>query len=135
MIKLYSPMDIQNVAPRVAAMLGEVAEKVGYTTDKILSDLYAMKSQLWVVDDFQGVIVTSILHRPLEKVLFVDWLVGKDGKADWLSEWEAEQESFARGRGCTAVEFRGRRGWKKHQREFDDYKPVMTVYRKDYVSR
>lgn len=129
MITLVHPSNVRAMLQPVTALLESVANRRGYTVEKILEPVLEMNAELWVVGQFDGVVVTQIIQRPLERILWVDWLAGENAK-DWLPEWEEVQRNFAQKAGCTAVEFSGRLGWKKYQ-DVADFKPIATLYRQE----
>jgi hypothetical protein len=118
---------IDLVWPRVARLFQRIDKaQVAY----LYGEMKAGKIQLWVVNDFEGVVGTSIEHRQYERVLFVDFLAGQNLRT-WLDDWITVMETFARSHMCDAVEFRGRRGWRIFERRHQDYKPKFTIYRKE----
>lgn len=110
-------------------LISKVANKGGFSSDSILTDVQMGQAQLWNVEDL-AVIVTRITQRPMEKVLWVEWLSG-ERMSEWLDKWEEVQNAFATANGCTAVEFQGRKGWHKLNKSYEDYKPLATIFRKE----
>lgn len=126
------PQLVVRVWPKVEPLLRRVVKpETGYSLDSILTALQLGAMQLWVVNDFQAAILTSVEQRPLHSVLFVPFLVG-DNMDEWLDDWIAVQEEYARHNNCVAVEFQGRRGWNKVHEQHRDYKPIRTVFRKEF---
>lgn len=122
---------VMRVWDKVTPILSRVVKpQTGYRLDDVLTRLQLAQWQLWVIGDFQAIAVTEIQVRPLHKVLWVQFIAG-DRVDDWLEDWEAVLEAFAKANDCLAVEFNGRRGWHKFQHKFKDYKPVMTTYRRE----
>lgn len=113
----------------VEPLLSKVANKGGFTSDSILTDVQMGQAQLWNVKDL-AVIVTRITQRPLERVLWVEWLAG-ERMDEWLEDWEKVQNDFAKSNGCTAVEFQGRKGWHKFNKAYEDYRPLATIFRRE----
>lgn len=107
-----------------------VKEHTGYTPEHVLTELQLNKMQAWVVNDFQAVIITSVLQKPLHKVLFVPFLAG-DNMDDWLGDMGDFLEELAIQRGCKAIEFEGRKGWGKINKHYPEYKPLRVTYRRE----
>jgi len=108
-----------------------VQPSTGYTTDAVLDELKTGHMQLWVVNDFQGVVVTQIKVLPLHRVLWVMFLAGDDMDS-WLADWITVQEAYARHNNCAAVEFSGRHGWiKVAAKKHPAYKPTWTIFRRE----
>ncbi len=127
MIELVkNPFDIWGWAE---PLLAKVIAKGGYTSDAILTDIQMGLAQLWNVND-QAVLVTRIDQRRRERVFWVEWLAGEK-MSDWLADWEKVQNKFAKENGCSAVEFRGRKGWERINKAWEDYVPQATIYRKE----
>lgn len=122
---------VMRVWDRLEGLLRRVVKaETGETPESVLTDIQLQRKQLWVINDFQGVVVTAILERPAHRVLFVPYLVG-DHMDDWLAEWVAVQEDYARAHDCKAIEFNGRRGWNKIGEKFPEYKPRQTIFRRE----
>ena len=117
----------QRVAPILKRALGPES---GYTLESVLTELQLAQMQLWVVGDFQGVVVTQIKVLPTQKVLWVMFLAGEH-MDDWLADWIQVQEEYARFNGCAAVEFSGRKGWNKIAQKHKGYKPMWTIFRRE----
>lgn len=116
---------------RIEPMLKRVVKPdTGHTLDSVRYALLTASMQLWVVDDFLGIVLTSIEERPSERVLFVPFMVG-DNMQSWLDEWIAVQESYGRENGCNALEFHGRKGWNKVREHHQGYKPIRTIFRRE----
>lgn len=111
-------------------MLERATRRTGFSTDSIAADLWARNSLLWVINDFEAVVVTKLVIRDKERVLWIDWIAGKN-MTDWIEDWEAVQNQHAIDVGCTAVEFQGRKGWEKHNKVHTAYKPILTIYRRE----
>lgn len=116
---------------KVAPILKTVIKpETGMNLDCVYRELLTGNAQLWVVNDFEGVVVSHILYRPLDKVLRATWLAGSNMNA-WLRDCEQMLEEFARHHECTAMIMQGRKGFRAYEKEFRDYKPAQTVYYKD----
>ena len=101
------------------------------TLESIILDLYRGETQLWVVNDFQAVIITRIIARPKYPVLSIDWLAG-EGFKDWIDDWLAIQTAFAKARDCAIVEFvTARRCEKAVARFCESFRPQYVIYRQD----
>jgi hypothetical protein len=107
-----------------------VTPQTGYTTEHVLAQLQLANWQLWVIGDFQGVVVTHIERRPLFSVLWVRFLAGSNVD-EWLDDLAAVTEAFARHHGCRRIEFAGRHGWRKFRGRFRDYEPIYQTYSKE----
>lgn len=125
------PEHIMTVWERIEPMLERVVKPdTGHTLDSVRCALLMGDMQLWVIDDFVGVVLTSIENRPSERILFVPFMVG-DNMKYWLDDWIEMQEAFGRDKGCTALEFHGRKGWNKVREHHPGYKPIRTVFRRE----
>jgi hypothetical protein len=123
---------IMVVWDKVEPLLARVVKpETGHTLDSVRADLFMSKSQLWVVGDFQGVIITTIEERPAHRVLFTTFLAG-DHMDDWLSDWIDIQDQYAQHNGCVAVEFAGRKGWNKIGEKRPEWKPIRTIFRREF---
>ena len=99
----------------------------GFTLEVVYRALEIGQFQLWVVDDFEGVVVTQIMFRPTDKILHATWLAGANMKR-WLRRVEQELETWARFHDCSQLVLQGRKGFRAYEKEFSDYKPAATVY-------
>lgn len=123
--------DLPDMLDPLKKMLERTAKRGGFTAEAILHDVYRGKTILWLVGDYEGVVIGKIIRRPLEDVLWIDWLVG-DNFPEWIDGWFGVQNKFAALVGCKAVEFSGRIGWKKYEGLRNHrFKPVATVYRQE----
>lgn len=124
--------DVMAVWDKVEPILQRVVRPdTGHTLDSVRIALLMGHMQLWVIGDFQGVVVTQIENRPSENVLFVQFMAGDDMKV-WLDDWIEVMEQFARYNNCTVVEFSGRKGWCKiAERQGEHYKPIRTTFRRE----
>lgn len=116
---------------RVEGLLKRVVRpETGETPESVLTDIQMRRKQLWIINEFQGLVVTAVIDRPAQRVLFVPYLVG-DHMSDWLDDWVVTQEEYARSLDCAAIEFNGRRGWNKIGEKFPEYKPRQTIFRRE----
>jgi hypothetical protein len=123
---------VMNVWPGVEPLLRRVVTPdTGQTLQSVLTSLLMAKMQLWVIGNFQGVVITEIQDRPAERVLFTLYLAGEDMKA-WLDDWCDLQDEYARHNGCAAVEFNGRKGWNKIGESRPEWKSIRTVFRREF---
>lgn len=102
----------------------------GYTMQSVLNALQLGKMQLWVIGDFQGVVITQIEDRPAQRVLYTLFLAGNN-MSEWIDEWCEVQDEYARHNGCAAVEFNGRKGWNKIGESKPEWKAIRTVFRRE----
>jgi hypothetical protein len=102
----------------------------GYTMQSVLTSLQLTKMQLWIIGNFQGVVVTQIEDRPAQRVLFTLFLAG-DSMSEWMDELNVTLEQYARHEGCVAIEFNGRKGWNKIGEAKSEWKPIRTVFRRE----
>ncbi len=123
---------VVQVWDKVAPILARVVKpETGYAVDDVLTELQFARMQLWVIDDFKAVIVTTILQLPLRKTLWIQFVAGDD-LDDWMDDWIVVQEGFARYNGCSVIECSGRSGWtKKLCNRYPGYKAVTTNYYKE----
>ncbi len=119
-----------SVLPSLIPMLEKVVTpKSGHCVESVLAALLRADKQLWIIGDFKAFTITTIQHRPVERVLWVDWMSGDD-MPSWMSEWARFQEILAKDLGCTAVEFAGRIGYKRFEKLYSDRcTPINTLYR------
>lgn len=119
------------VWPKAQQVLRRAVKPVtGYTMEAVLNELQTGHMQLWVINDFQGVVVTQIKVLPLHRVLWVMFIAG-DHMDEWLDDWIAVQEAYARHNECVAVEFSGRQGWNKIAKRHREYRPTWTIFRRE----
>ncbi len=122
---------VMQVWHRVEPLLKRVVKPdTGHTLDSVRYALLTGAMQLWVIEDFLGIVITSVEDRPSEKILFVPFMVGDNMKL-WLDDWIEVQEAFGRANGCVALEFSGRKGWNKIGETKTDYKPLRTIFRRE----
>ena len=128
---LVPPHFLMATWPRAEKLLAKVVKpETGYSLDTLLTELQMHLHQLWIIGDFDAVAVTTIQQRPLHKVLWVQFIAGRNMDV-WLEDWIFAQEKFARDMECAAIEFSGRKGWNKVYKRHDGYKPVLTTFRKE----
>jgi hypothetical protein len=108
-----------------------VLPNTGHTLQSVMTALLLAKMQLWVIGSFKGVVVTEIQDRPAERVLFTLFIAGSDMR-EWLDDWCDLQDEYARHNGCAAVEFNGRKGWNKIGETRPEWKPIRTVFRREF---
>ena len=122
---------IMQVWDRVEPLLSRcVRDNSGYSIMDLLTELQFGRMQLWIIGDFQGAIVTQIKTPPTGAVLWVQYMAG-DHMNEWLDDWIAAQEAFARDQGCVAIEFAGRKGWNRIERQHPEYKATWTIFRRE----
>lgn len=122
---------IMSVWPGVEPVLARVIKPdTGYTMQSVLTALQLANMQLWVIGNFQGVVVTQIENRPAQRILYTLFLAG-DNMAEWIDEWCEVQDAYARHNGCAAVEFNGRKGWNKIGEAKPEWKAIRTVFRRE----
>lgn len=124
---------LMNVWHKVEPMLARVVkEECGYTLESLLTELQFSRMQLWVIGDFQGVVITQIrvCPPPVPPILWVQFFAG-DHMQDWLTDWKDVMEAFARHNGCNAIEFAGRKGWNKISEMHPEYKAKWTIFRRE----
>lgn len=118
------------VLERLVPMLeGALKDEHDCTIESVILDLFKGETQLWVVNDFEGVVLTRIMPRARRKILSIEWLVGENMK-DWLEDWMPIQMGFAKDQGCGMIEFGTPRSVKRTvKRLHPEFEPVYTVYR------
>lgn len=121
---LNSILDITPLLSRV------VIKETGNSVESAISDLLMGYTQLWNIDNFKGLAVTRIIERPIEKILWVEWMAGNN-MGEWVDQWINYQKEIARHYGCTAVEFTGRVGYKRFETRYTGCKPIRTLYRQE----
>lgn len=126
------PEQVMAIWDRVEPILRRVVKpNTGYTLESVRQMLLTAQFQLWVVGDFKGVIVTQVQARHTGPVLWGQFMAG-DNMKEWLSDWIAVQEEYARHLGCVAVEFCGRKGWNRVVEKHPEYKATWTVFRREF---
>ncbi len=113
---------------RVAPMLEKVPE---YDAEVSINDtfkaLVAGKKQLWVIEDFKGVLITEILGDTCH--LFN--LAGEDVDR-WLGVLLDAVEDWAVTLGCTSMKLYGRKGWERVNRKNGyGYQHFYSVFKKE----
>lgn len=122
---------VHAVWPKAKKVLKRVVKpKTGYDLPSVYRELICSTMQLWVIGDFQAVVVTQIKVLPLHNVLWIMFIAGTD-MDEWRDDWQKVQEAYARYNNCEAVEFAGRRGWERIAKGYKDYKPVFTIFRRE----
>jgi len=112
---------------RVEPMLGETFSRYSdETADSALADLLAGNTQLWVVGDFEAICITQIAQRQLAKVLWFYYVTG-EGSERWLQPLIDTVSAFAVEKGCTQMEFTGRKGWAKILPKFGFEETLVTM--------
>ena len=124
---------ILDVWGKVEPMLKRaITPDTGFTAYHVLMELQSRQTQLWVIGDFDAVFTTKILSRPMDQVLWVQFMAGEN-----LDQWYADMiellESYAKAHYCAGIEWTGRMGW---QRFFKTHKEhgfngAMVTIRKD----
>lgn len=121
---------VLEVWDRVAPVLDRVVTPdTGYTLEQVMLEIHDQNAQLWIIEDFEAVVVTKVLIRPLHKALWV-WYVAGDNAARWMPDLMVLMEAFAGANDCDYVEFSGRKGWAKYCKP-SGYRVVLTTFRKD----
>lgn len=124
------PEHVIDVWERAEPVLARVVTpETGYSLETLLTELQMARMQLWVIGDFQAIVVTTIVPRPLHKILWLQFFVG-DKMDEWLGDWVKVQDEFARFNNCVAVEACGRVGWDKAAKPFG-FERVFSVVRKE----
>ena len=127
-----APEHLMPIWAKIEPILARVVKpETGHSLDSVRMSLLSSHAQLWVVNDFQGVIVTTIEDRPTQRVLFTPFLAG-DNMDEWLDDWIEVQDQYAQFHGCAAVEFSGRRGWNKIGESRPEWKPIRTIFRREF---
>ena len=104
----------------------------GYTVESVIYDAIVGASHLWVIGDFTAIVITRFQDRPAERILWVEWMAGKDLDR-WVQSWFDAQAEFARANHCAAVEFHGRMGYKRYEKLLGNVKPVKILYRQELI--
>lgn len=124
--------DVMKVWPAVEGHLKRVVTREsGHTLQSVLTALQMAHMQMWIIGDFQGVVVTEMQNRPAERVLFTQFLVGHNMK-EWIDDLHDLLEAYARHNGCGALEFNGRKGWNKLGESRPEWKAIRTVFRQEF---
>lgn len=126
------PEQVMLVWDKVEPILARaVRPETGESLDSVRADLLMARSYLWVIGEFQGVVITTIIERPTQRVLFTPYLAG-DNMREWLDDWIEVQKEYAEFNDCAAMEFSGRRGWLKALAHKPEWKPVRTIFRWEF---
>ena len=120
----------ERLLERLVPMLeGVLKEEHDCTVESVILDLFKGDMQLWVVNDFEGVILTRIMPRARRSVLSIEWLVGENMQG-WLEDWMPIQTEFAKAHGCDRVEFGTPRSVERTvKRLHPEFEPMYTIYR------
>ena len=119
---------ISKVAPLLEKVVTEDADQ---TVETVLAEIYKGATQLWVVNDFEAILVTRIFTRGTKKILSVDLLAG-DNLMSWLDDWGETEDGFARQNKCVKVEFATKRDCGRLlARHRPGFEPEFIVYRRD----
>ena len=110
--------NIKEVEPFVIKSITNSLKHSGnhYNLNDVLEDIYADKSQLWILwnekkTQYQGCIVSKIIKRPNTKSLNLFIVTGKDRK-QWQDKIKII-EDWAKLEGCTHLETYARPGWSR----------------------
>lgn len=127
-----APEYVLSVWPKVEPILKRVIKPdSGYAPHHVLMEIQQRIAQLWIIGDFDAAVITKILVKPLHKVLFIPFMAG-NGYEVWRDDWQALMEAYAIHNGCSAIEWSGRRGWKRlADSHGDGYKPMLITIRKE----
>jgi hypothetical protein len=108
-----------------------VRPELGYSLDHVLTELQLRRWQLWVLGDFDGVVITTVIGRPLGRVLQILYTAGA-GMFNCAEDWLAVEHEYAAHNNCTAVEFQStRKGWEKICAKFPKYDNGHVIYHKE----
>ena len=118
------------ILERLVPMLeGALKEEHDATIESVILDLFKAEMQLWVVNDFEGILLTRIMQRARRKILGVEWMIGENMKG-WLEDWMPIQMEFAKANGCARIEFGTPRSVERTvKRMHPEFKPMYTIYR------
>jgi len=94
--------------------------------DHVLQELIKGTAQLWPTRG--AAVVTEVSQYPTGIRGLTYWLAG--GELEDVLRTHAAVERFAREQGCSFIEIRGRRGWRKAVEAYG-FRPVGTYYVKE----
>ena len=100
-------------------------EKISHgrvSSDLLLKDLLMRDRQLWVINDYQAVCLTSVQHD----TVCIDFCAGVRAK-EWQGELENKIREWGRKLGKKKVVATGRKGWEKFGNT-RGFKEVGRVY-------
>ena len=122
-----------NMRPITELLEKVVPNDTGFSMDSVLQNIVFGESVVWSIDAFKALVVTEVVDRPAERVLWVKWAAGSDmGK--WIGDWVTVQEEYAKATGCASIEFNGRLGFlRKFGKQFPGYKAAQIVYKKRII--
>ena len=122
----------EEVLKKIVPLLDRVvAEEHDQTIETVLMDLFRGDSQIWVVNNFEAVLVTKIFTRGIKKILSIELMAGDNVKG-WREDWIDTETRFARANHCDRVEFATARNCRRAvARLHPGFKPQYTVYRRD----
>ena len=131
-IYALTPHDVVTLWDKIEPILAKaVVPETGWNTDAVLYAVQMGNVQLWLVGDFLGVVITEVQSRPIERVLWVQFMAGDGFLDEWVDAWIETQDEYARQMGCTAVEFQSpRKAWKRIQKRFPEHTSEYAIYRK-----
>jgi len=120
---------VPEIWPRIECELPKVLDRryCGYTVEDVYSELMQNRMQLWVINDFDAIVVTSVQIYPTQKSVLVPFLVGENSDK-WLGDLHNTLVEYGKYNGCDIIEFQGRRGWRKKHKDFPEYRELYTTF-------
>jgi len=108
---------VDDVWPHVKAFIGwgvRLQPKL-FSLESVRQELDSRVLALWImIDDETGKPVaaatTRIIKYPKCSSVMIDWLGGKRMN-EWLPQFSAMMDRYAKDNGCTRIEGAGRKGW------------------------
>lgn len=100
-----------------------------FEPEDVLQSLLDDKYLLWIAfegSDITGIVVTTIVHYPRKRFLYLMFCGGEDG-FDWKEEMLSVLRCWAFDNQCDGIEANGRLGWSKIFKA-DGYKPLWQLF-------
>ena len=120
------------ILKKIVPLLDKVIPADGDNTiETSLMELWQGDTQLWVINDFEALMVTRVFTRGVKKILSIDMMAGKNIR-HWIKDWIRVENSFAGDNECDRVEFATTRLCEKTVAHYNPaFRPEYTVYRRD----
>ena len=131
-----APVPTEKLCPAILERTRPLLEKLitpkhDQTVETSIMDLYRGDTLLWVVGDFDAMLITRMFRRGAKKILSVDLMAGSK-LAEWFPEWTKIETHFAKAHGCDKVEFATDRKVRRLMQKLNpDFLGSYVVYSRD----
>lgn len=108
-----------------------VTDEHDATMESVVLDLFKGDTLLWVVNDYEAILVTRLLDRPRCRVLSIEWMAGEN-MVPWCREWAKRLDLIAQACSCAKIEFMASRPVERAiSRLHPGFRKRYIVYEKD----